>query len=48
MATRMLIDARHPEETRGCVLINTSLPPFSPFHQRLKPGNYLPLLKPLL
>ncbi len=40
--------ARHPEEIRGCVLINTSLRPFSPFHQRLKPGNYLPLLKPLL
>jgi len=40
--------ARHPEEIRACVLINTSLRPFSPFHQRLKPGNYLPLLKPLL
>ncbi len=40
--------ARHPEEIRGCVLINTSLRPFSPFHQRLKPGNYLPLIKPLL
>lgn len=40
--------ARHPNEIRGCVLINTSLRPFSPFHQRLKPGNYLPLLKLLL
>jgi len=37
--------ARHPEEIRGCVLINTSLRPFSPFHRRLKPGNYLRLLK---
>lgn len=40
--------ARHPEEIRGSVLINTSLRPFSPFYQRLKPGNYLPLIKPLL
>ncbi len=40
--------ARHPDEIRGCVLINTSLRPFSPFHQRLKPGNYLPLIKALL
>lgn len=37
--------ARHPAEIRGCVLINTSLRPFSPFHRRLKPGNYLRLLK---
>ncbi len=37
--------ARHPAEVRGCVLINTSLRPFSPFHRRLKPGNYLRLLK---
>lgn len=40
--------ARHPEEICACVLINTSLRPFSPFHQRLKPGNYLPLINPLL
>ena len=37
--------ARYPEEIRGCVLINTSLRPFSPFHQRLRPGNYPRLLK---
>ncbi len=36
---------RYPEELRGCVLINTSLRPFSPFYQRLKPANYLRLLK---
>lgn len=39
---------RHPEETAGCVLINTSLRPFSPFHHRLRPHNYLPLLAMLL
>ena len=36
--------SRHPDEIRGCVLINTSLRPFSPFYQRLKPGNYRRLL----
>jgi pimeloyl-ACP methyl ester carboxylesterase len=36
--------ARHPDEIRGCVLINTSLRPFSPFYQRLKPGSYRRLL----
>lgn len=35
---------RHPEEIAGCVLINTSLRPFSPFYHRLGPRNYLPLL----
>lgn len=39
---------RHPEELVGCVLINTSLRPFSPFHHRLRPRNYLPLLAMLL
>lgn len=39
---------RHPEELGGCVLINTSLRPFSPFHHRLQPRNYLPLLNLLL
>jgi pimeloyl-ACP methyl ester carboxylesterase len=34
---------RHPEEINGCVLINTSLRPFSPFHHRLRPQNYLKL-----
>lgn len=32
-------------EIRGCVLINTSLRPFSPFYQRLRPRNYASLLK---
>lgn len=35
--------ARYPEELNGCVLINTSLRPFSPFYQRLRPRNYLDL-----
>ena len=39
---------RHPEEVAGCVLINTSLRPFSPFYQRLRPASYLPLLGVLL
>lgn len=30
----------HPEEVRGCVLINTSLRPYSRFYQRLRPANY--------
>ena len=36
---------RHPSEVAGCVLINTSMRPFSPFHQRLRPRNYAALLK---
>ena len=36
---------RHPEEIHGCVLINTSLRPFSPVYRRLKPANYPRLLK---
>lgn len=40
--------SRHPEEISGCVLINTSLRSFSAFHQRLKPGNYVPLLRRIL
>lgn len=40
--------SRYPEEIGGCVLINTSLRPFSPFYHRLKPGNYFPLLRRLL
>jgi pimeloyl-ACP methyl ester carboxylesterase len=39
---------RHGEDIRGCVLINTSLRPVSPFHQRLRPGNYPVLLKRVL
>lgn len=38
----------HPEELGGCVLINTSLRPWSPFYQRLRPQNYLGLLKLML
>lgn len=37
--------SRYPEEIVATVLINTSLRPISPFHRRLKPGNYLRLLK---
>ena len=35
----------HPEEILGCVLINTSLRPFSPFYRRLRPGCYRRLLQ---
>lgn len=38
----------HPEDIARCVLINTSLRPFSPFYRRLRPANYLPLLKLML
>ena len=30
----------HPEEIQACVLINTSMRPFSPFWHRLRPQNY--------
>jgi pimeloyl-ACP methyl ester carboxylesterase len=36
---------RAPGELAGCVLINTSLRPFSPWHRRLRPANYAALLK---
>ena len=36
--------ASHPEELAGCVLINTSLRPFSPFYRRLRPRSYGTLL----
>ena len=36
---------RYPEEMSGCVLINTSLRPFSPVYRRLRPRNYPRLLK---
>jgi len=36
---------RNAEEIRGCVLINTSLRPFSPFYQRLRARNYAALLR---
>ena len=32
--------SRHPDEIHGAVLINTSLRPFNPFYQRLRPRNY--------
>ena len=34
-----------PEEIGGCVLVNTSLRPFSPFFHRLRPRNYAALLR---
>ncbi|HSD37713.1 MAG TPA: alpha/beta hydrolase [Rhodocyclaceae bacterium] len=37
--------AQYPREVARCVLINTSMRPFNPFHQRLLPGNYLALLR---
>jgi pimeloyl-ACP methyl ester carboxylesterase len=39
---------RHPHELGGCVLINTSLRPFSPFYHRLRPRSYAPLLRQAL
>lgn len=36
---------RFPEEIAGSVLINTSLRPYSAFYQRLRPRNYITLLK---
>jgi len=30
----------YPQELQACVLINTSLRPFSPFHHRMRPANY--------
>ena len=37
--------ARHPVELERAVLVNTSLRPFSPWHQRLQPRNYPALLR---
>lgn len=34
-----------PQDIARCVLINTSMRPFSPFHHRLRPRTYLPLLR---
>ncbi|WP_310451180.1 alpha/beta hydrolase [Sulfuritalea sp.] len=36
---------RHPGDVATAVLVNTSLRPFSPFHQRLRPANYPRLLR---
>lgn len=38
----------HPEELGGSVLINTSLRAFSPFYRRLRPANYVALLRLIL
>lgn len=35
----------YPKEICGSVLINTSMRPFNPFYRRLRPANYLVLLK---
>lgn len=35
---------RYQQELEGCVLINTSMRPFSTFYQRLRPRNYMKLL----
>lgn len=40
--------AQYPGELAGCVLINTSLRPFSPWWHRLRPANYAALLGLLL
>jgi pimeloyl-ACP methyl ester carboxylesterase len=37
--------AAYPQEVAAQVLINTSLRPFSPFYQRLRPQNYALLLR---
>jgi pimeloyl-ACP methyl ester carboxylesterase len=38
----------HPSEISALVLVNTSLRPFSPFYQRLRPHTYGPLLRLVL
>ncbi len=35
----------HPQELAAQVLINTSLRPFNPFYQRLRPANYATVLR---
>ncbi|MDN2672215.1 alpha/beta hydrolase [Janthinobacterium sp. SUN026] len=40
--------SRYPQEIVRCVLINTSMRPFNPFHQRLRWQNYGALLRQLL
>jgi pimeloyl-ACP methyl ester carboxylesterase len=35
---------RYPQTLAGCVLVNTSLRPFSPWYRRLRPANYATLL----
>jgi pimeloyl-ACP methyl ester carboxylesterase len=36
---------QRPSELNGCVLINTSMRPFSPVHHRLRPANLFALLR---
>jgi pimeloyl-ACP methyl ester carboxylesterase len=38
----------YPDEVAGMVLINTSMRPFNHFYQRLRPANYIPILKLLV
>ena len=40
--------ARYPDEVPAAALINTSMRPFNPFYQRLRPANYPALLNLLL
>lgn len=35
----------HPEEVGACILINSSMRPFSTFRQRLRPDNYRTILR---
>jgi pimeloyl-ACP methyl ester carboxylesterase len=37
--------AEHPGEVEACALLSTSLRPFSPFYERLRPRNYLAILQ---
>lgn len=37
--------AREPQALAGCVLINTSLRPFSPWYRRLRPSSYADLMR---
>jgi pimeloyl-ACP methyl ester carboxylesterase len=39
---------RYPGEIAGCVLVNTSMRPYSPFHLRLRWQNYGAILRQLL
>ena len=39
---------RHPDEVAGCVLVNTSVRPFSPFYRRLRMANYPALARLIL
>lgn len=36
---------QYPQEVRACVLINTSVRPFSRFWERLRPGNYATIMR---